>query len=42
VAAVRYSGTINDFVLLNALKDVPSTQAAIQLASDEIRQHLDR
>jgi acetyl esterase/lipase len=42
VAALRFNGTIHDFVLLNALKDVPSTQAAIQIASDEIRAHLDR
>jgi acetyl esterase/lipase len=40
VSAVRFNGTIHDFVLLNALKDVPSTQDAIQLASDQIRQHL--
>ncbi len=25
VAAVRYNGTIHDFVLLNALRHVPST-----------------
>ncbi len=42
VAAVRFNGTIHDFVLLNALKDVPSTRAAIDLASDKIRDHLDR
>lgn len=41
VSAVRFNGTIHDFVLLNALKDLPSTQAAIQLAADGIRQHLD-
>jgi acetyl esterase len=33
IAAVRYNGTIHDFVLLNALKDVPSTQAAISPAT---------
>jgi acetyl esterase/lipase len=42
VSAVRFNGTIHDFVLLNALKDLPSTQAAIQLAADGIREHLDR
>ncbi len=30
VDAVRYNGTIHDFVLLNALRNVPSTQAAIE------------
>jgi acetyl esterase/lipase len=30
VDAVRYNGTIHDFVLLNALRDIPSTQAAIE------------
>ena len=28
VDAVRYNGTIHDFVLLNALRNVPSTEAA--------------
>lgn len=42
VSAVRFNGTIHDFVLLNALKNVPSTQAAIQLASDGIREHVGR
>jgi acetyl esterase len=32
VAAVRYNGTIHDFVLLNALRHVPSTEAAINQA----------
>lgn len=40
VAAVRFNGTIHDFVLLNALRNVPSTQAAINLISDEVREHL--
>jgi acetyl esterase/lipase len=40
VDAVRYNGTIHDFVLLNALRQVPSTQAAIQQASNGIREHL--
>jgi acetyl esterase/lipase len=40
VAAVRFNGTIHDFVLLNALRNVPSTQAAIDLINDEVREHL--
>jgi acetyl esterase len=40
VAAVRYGGTIHDFVLLNALRHVPSTEAALNQASDGIREHL--
>ncbi|MGJ4944614.1 alpha/beta hydrolase [Bradyrhizobium sp. HKCCYLS1011] len=30
VDAVRYNGTIHDFVLLNALRNIPSTEAAIR------------
>jgi len=41
VAAVRYNGTIHDFVLLNALRHVPSTEAAIEQASEGLRQHLE-
>ena len=40
VAAVRYGGTIHDFVLLNALRHEPSTEAALKQASDSIRAHL--
>jgi acetyl esterase len=40
VTAVRYDGTIHDFVLLNALRQVPSTEAAIRQVSEAIRQHL--
>ena len=40
VNAVRYNGTIHDFVLLNALRHVPSTEAAIEQISTEIRHHL--
>jgi len=40
VDAVRYDGTIHDFVLLNALRNLPSTKAAISQASDAIRQHV--
>ncbi|GAB7527328.1 alpha/beta hydrolase [Paraburkholderia sp. 2C] len=41
VAAVRYNGTIHDFVLLNGLRHVPSTEAALEQASNGIREHLD-
>jgi acetyl esterase/lipase len=40
VAAVRYEGTIHDFVLLNALRHVPSTEAALQQITNGIREHL--
>jgi acetyl esterase len=40
VTAVRYNGTIHDFVLLNGIKDVPSTQAALQQVSDALREAL--
>ncbi len=40
VAAVRYNGVIHDFVLLNAIRHVPEVEAAIQQASEGIRQHL--
>ncbi|HEY0315582.1 MAG TPA: alpha/beta hydrolase [Sphingomonas sp.] len=40
VVAVRYNGTIHDFVLLNALRHVPSTEAALDQASEGIRQHI--
>lgn len=40
VTAVRYEGTIHDFVLLNALRHVPSTDAALKQASEAIRSHL--
>ena len=41
VDAVRYNGTIHDFVLLNALQNVPSTEAAIEQVSKGVRQHLE-
>jgi acetyl esterase len=41
VDAVRYNGTIHDFVLLNALRHVPSTEGAIDQISDALRQHLE-
>jgi acetyl esterase/lipase len=37
VTAIRYDGTIHDFVLLNAIRKVPSTQAALQQTSEAIR-----
>ncbi len=40
VNAVRYNGTIHDFVLLNALRNIPSTESAIHLASKGIRNHI--
>jgi acetyl esterase len=40
VTAIRYNGTIHDFVLLNGIKDVPSTQAALKQAGDAIREAL--
>ncbi|WP_263357877.1 alpha/beta hydrolase [Acidicapsa ligni] len=40
VTAVRYNGVIHDFVLLNGIRNVPEVKAAIQQASDGIREHL--
>jgi acetyl esterase len=40
VTAIRYDGTIHDFVLLNAIRKVPSTQAALQQTSEAIRNAL--
>jgi acetyl esterase len=40
VAAVRYNGTIHDFVVLNGLRYVPSTEAALEQINDGLRQHL--
>jgi len=42
VAAIRYNGMIHDFGLLNALRDVPGTQAALALTTQEIRDALGR
>jgi acetyl esterase/lipase len=41
VDAVRYNGTIHDFVALNALRHVPSTEAAIDQINAGLRLHLD-
>jgi len=38
----RYNGTIHDFVLLNALHDLPETQAALRQSSEVIRDALSR
>lgn len=40
VVAVRYSGMIHDFGLLNALSQIPSTKAALLQASTELRNRL--
>jgi acetyl esterase/lipase len=40
VTAVRYNGTIHDFVALNGLRYVPSTEAALEQINDGLRQHL--
>jgi acetyl esterase/lipase len=40
VAATRYNSTIHDFVLLNALRELPTTKAALRQASDGIRDAL--
>ncbi len=41
VEAVRYNGTIHDFVALNALRHVPSTEGAIDQINEGVRQHLE-
>jgi acetyl esterase len=40
VTAIRYDGMIHDFVLLNGIRDVPGTQAALTQISAEIKSHL--
>jgi acetyl esterase len=40
VTATRYNGMIHDFVLLNAIHDVPGVQAALEEASNAIRASL--
>jgi acetyl esterase/lipase len=37
VTATRYNGMIHDFVLLNALRELPETKAALQQVSDGVR-----
>jgi len=38
--SVRFNGTIHDFVLLNALRHMPTTESAIRLAGEGIRNHI--
>lgn len=38
VTAVRYLGTIHDFVMLNPLSEVPSTRAAIKQANEMLQE----
>lgn len=40
VTAVRYSGLIHDYGLLNALSAVPAVRAALQQAADELKKRL--
>jgi acetyl esterase len=40
VTATRYNGMIHDFVLLNAMRDLPGTRAALRQASEAIRDAL--
>ncbi|MEN3279308.1 MAG: acetyl esterase [Solirubrobacteraceae bacterium] len=40
VTCVRYNGAIHDFALLNALRDVPSTDAALRQAGADLARHL--
>jgi acetyl esterase len=40
VTAVRFEGTIHDFVMLNALAHTPATRGAIALACSFLKQHL--
>ena len=40
VTSTRYIGQIHDFGLLNALHEVPSTQAALRQASEELKKYL--
>jgi acetyl esterase len=40
VTATRYNGMIHDFVLLNAIHEVPGVQAALQQAIGAIREAL--
>jgi hypothetical protein len=42
VNAVRYLGTIHDFVMLDALAETPAAMSAVALASDELREALAR
>jgi acetyl esterase len=37
VRAVRYHGTIHDFVMLNPITNTPATREAIEQASDMLK-----
>ena len=37
VTAVRYSGTIHDFVMLNPFSEVPSTKSAIKQGNEALK-----
>lgn len=40
ITAVRYHGTIHDFVMLNAIADDPAPRAAIEQASQMLKSAL--
>ena len=40
VTATRYNGMIHDFVLLNAIDEVPEVQAALAQASGTLKKYL--
>jgi acetyl esterase len=40
VTATRYDGMIHDFVLLNAIHEVPEVTTALRQASDGVREAL--
>jgi len=40
VTSVRYNGMIHDFVFLNAFSHTPTSQAALQQVSEELKKHL--
>ena len=40
VVATRYNGMIHDFGLLNVLRAVPATRAALHQASEELKERL--
>ena len=42
VTITRYNGMIHDFILLNAINQLPEVQAALRQASDGIRNALEQ
>jgi len=42
VTAVRYLGTIHDFVMLNGVTETPAVRSAIKLANDALREALQK